>query len=46
MVLPGGKIEPSESPEHALCRELAEELGIAVLPANTHYLIYRADPHL
>ena len=29
-VPPGGKIEPGESAEEALIRELAEELGIAV----------------
>jgi len=30
---PGGKLEPGESPEAALIRELAEELGIATQTA-------------
>ncbi len=31
---PGGKIEPGETPEAALVRELAEELAIGVAPGD------------
>ncbi|KPA93255.1 MULTISPECIES: NUDIX hydrolase [Pseudomonas] len=35
---PGGKIEPHEQPAHALARELEEELGLRVDPADARYL--------
>lgn len=28
--LPGGKLEVGESPEHSVCREVAEELGLTI----------------
>lgn len=36
--LPGGKVEPGESPEAALQRELLEELNIDLLPESIQYL--------
>ena len=47
---PGGKIEPYESPETALSRELFEEIGISVDPKNMHPVQFAshsyADFHL
>lgn len=42
---PGGKIEPGESPRHALERELHEELGITVTAATPWITRVFAYPH-
>ncbi len=41
---PGGKVELGESPDSALIRELAEELGIRVAAADLHYLDRSSEP--
>ncbi|WP_430389385.1 (deoxy)nucleoside triphosphate pyrophosphohydrolase [Blastomonas fulva] len=40
---PGGKIEPGETPEAALARELGEELGIQVAVADLVPLTFASD---
>lgn len=41
---PGGKVEAGETPDSALVRELAEELDVAVDPADLVYLARASEP--
>ena len=43
--MPGGKIEPGESPEHAVIREIREELGVTARPREVLEVDTHDYPH-
>jgi len=42
---PGGKVEPQETPEHALVRELAEEIGVTASACSFAWSLEHHYPH-
>ena len=42
--LPGGKVDPGETPESALCREIAEELNVNLEEQDYQYYTHISAP--
>lgn len=42
--LPGGKIDPHETAQEALCREIAEELNVSIHPGELFYYCHITAP--
>lgn len=42
--LPGGKLDPGETADEALCREISEELNISIHPTDLHFYTHITAP--